>query len=325
MSHPREETGPNRVDNQHELAHQQEKETKQESYVVRYPKRYAITGIVCLCVICLFLLLPFLRGGSMALTDMNTGLVFFLAIFLALVLLCLLFILCTQRFKITVVGEHLQITPFFGAVKEFFVFDIAFIRKTNSGGVQGFKAYDSFDRIMFSANANATGYTLLFKQLQPLLRSDNTGVQTGSIVLECSRGKKLAECMYTLFILLLAARFFREEDQVFAVFMLIPFVIMLCRLLFDFTFRATLIDGLLTIKRPLRRTVTIPLSELRYGGDIRVGKRRNYYNGMILVDLSGKRVLSLQSNYLGFDAFVREFTRLNGPVEKYSSRHNRWK
>ena len=299
------------IQRQHDPAHHSEDENIQNSYVVRYPRVHTVFGLFNLALVCLFILLPFLLGWGQALDD---DLLIYLIACWPFALLCLFMIWCRRRFTIEVNGDHLRFTPYFRRTREFYVSDISHICETNSGSIQGLQAYDFSGRKMFSVDAHAAGYPLLFRQLQPLLRDNKEGQLAESAVLKTGTGSIIFHSLFAVFFLIMAILPYSGGGPLVTIFLCLPFVLMLGLLLNVIIFRVTLCGGLLTIRRLFRGTVVIPVSEIRFGS--RIISEEGGYAGMTLVDLSGRKILNVYSSYRDFYTFRRLFANMTGTDER---------
>jgi len=289
----------------HGAARKAEKNMDSSSFVMRYPKGYAIIGLICFVGFLGFIALPIFVDE-----EFDGFWRFYIGLFSSFALMCLLLIWVSVRWKIVVKGSDLRVTPIFGRTKDINVAEIAYIREVNYGGVLGIKAFDSRGRRLFSADGNAGGFTLLFERLKPLLRKETTYIQQKPTVLKWPTAWMVICNIVNVFFLVIAYVYFTSPDKELLTSVLIPLypLTMLYFTLITSILRVTLKDGIITVRHPFKRKVSIPATQVQYGGDI-IG-RHGAYGGFILLDDCGKRILKAYNHYSGFFEFERELKRL---------------
>ena len=267
-----------------------ERDADLDSFTLRYPSVYWITGAVGATSFVLM-------GGVPAFFGMREPAYF--ASMGCFAALGLFIVWVAVRWRIVVAGDDVTVTPIIGAVKRFKVSKIWRVRETNKGSLRGVQALDRGDRVLFSANANAVGFNLLFDRLSVL-----RGERPTPVVLTWSTpAKAIFSAMLVVFAtswMLMLVMGSGTRQSIIA--MSICFALALGWLLSMILFQATVAKGVITVHRWPRPTRTIAVADVRFGRSVYDSHGR--YRGFTLIDAKRRTVVEVRTNYQGFARFA---------------------
>ena len=94
----------------------------------------------------------------------------------------------------------------------------------------------------------------------------------------------------------------QSEGVIWTRWMTLYFIVVLllwqCAIQGILIFRATLSNGVLTVKRFFRKTISIPVEQIRFG---------DIHDGFTLKNSEGKTILKVKAYYSGYEEFARIF------------------